>query len=145
MERPVAQGGATLHFVDDRFETLHAICEQAPDLLGCWKLYLADWGYCTAEERGAAAGLPGVRVLTRPQFLELLRWGVVMEVGGGLARAAGQGAGGMCGKKCEGWLAGRQRCRTPLQTVTAWRARRCPQVDDGCEPTREEVDAAARE
>ena len=33
MERPVAQGGATLHFVDDRYETLHAIAEQAPDLL----------------------------------------------------------------------------------------------------------------
>ncbi len=32
MERPVAEG-ATLHFVDDRYETLHAVAEQAPDLL----------------------------------------------------------------------------------------------------------------
>ena len=31
--RQVAAGGATLHFVDDRFETMHAIAEQAPDLL----------------------------------------------------------------------------------------------------------------
>lgn len=44
-----------------------------------WKLYLADWGYNTAEERAAAARLPGVRLLSRPQFVELLRWGVVME------------------------------------------------------------------
>ena len=127
MERPVAEG-ATLHFVDDRYETLHAVVEQSPDLLqrwvpnpaqirvlgwtawvhalrcgtgagvpcsrrhrrrqvglciSCcccrWKLYLADWGYNTAEERAAAARLPGVRLLSRPQFLELLRWGVVME------------------------------------------------------------------
>lgn len=50
-------------------------------LLPCsWKLYLADWGYNTAEERAAAARLPGVRLLSRPQFLELLRWGVVMGV-----------------------------------------------------------------
>lgn len=45
-----------------------------------WKLYLADWGYNTPEERAAAAQLPGVRLLSRPQFLELLRWGMVMEV-----------------------------------------------------------------
>ncbi|KAI7843756.1 hypothetical protein COHA_002654 [Chlorella ohadii] len=76
MERPVAEG-ATLHFVDDRYETLHAVAEQAPDLLQRWKLYLADWGYNTAEERAAAARLPGVRLLSRPQFVELLRWGVI--------------------------------------------------------------------
>lgn len=35
-QRPVAQGGATLHFVDDRYETMQAIAEQAPDLLGRW-------------------------------------------------------------------------------------------------------------
>ena len=147
-QRPVAQGGATLHFVDDRYETMQAIAEQAPDLLGRWvpagvppaaaaparpgwvatgvcsletscaaawkrlcgrlpacarssdhpctqkynsillsspssyKLWLADWGYNTAEERAAAAALPGVRLLSRPQFCELLKWGVVMEVGG---------------------------------------------------------------
>lgn len=132
MERPVAEG-ATLHFVDDRYETLHAVVEQAPELLqrcargswrllerhvaavqavqallgaiqplhplllllllllfaalplqpelrpSRWKLYLADWGYNTADERAAAAKLPGVRLLSRPQFVELLRWGVVME------------------------------------------------------------------
>lgn len=94
--RPVAQGGATLHFVDDRFETLEAIAEQAPDLMSSWQLYLADWGYNTPQERAAAAALPGVRLLTRPQFCELLRWGVVME------------------------------------------------VDDGCEPTREEAEEMVR-
>ncbi|KAL4448327.1 hypothetical protein ABPG75_005546 [Micractinium tetrahymenae] len=96
-QRPTAQGGATLHFVDDRYETMHAIAEQAPDLLSSWKLWLADWGYNTPEERAAAAALPGVRLLSRPQFCELLKWGVVME------------------------------------------------VDDGCEPTAEEVEAAARQ
>ena len=35
MERPVAEG-ATLHFIDDRYETMHAIAEQAPDLLQRW-------------------------------------------------------------------------------------------------------------
>lgn len=47
-----------------------------------YKLWLADWGYNTAEERAAAAALPGVRLLSRPQFCELLKWGVVMEVRG---------------------------------------------------------------
>lgn len=32
MGRPVAAGGATLHFVDDRFETLEAIVQTAPDV-----------------------------------------------------------------------------------------------------------------
>lgn len=45
-----------------------------------YNLYLASWGYCTDEERAAAARLPGVRVLALPQFCELLRWGVVMGV-----------------------------------------------------------------
>ena len=148
MARPVAAGGATLHFVDDRAETLEAIVQQAPDvaercgrggwsvrarqgsvghgpsrraaaavcmppgnrqcdvpprtacpsLLSCrYQLYLADWGYCSAADLAAAAALPGVRRLSLPGFLELLRWGVVMG------------------------------------------------VDDGCEPTPEEVEAAARE
>jgi hypothetical protein len=35
-QRPVAASGATLHFVDDRFETLHAIAEAAPDLMARW-------------------------------------------------------------------------------------------------------------
>jgi hypothetical protein len=132
MARPAAQGAATLHFVDDRFETMHYIAEQAPDLmgrwvravacLGCswvgccrqqqlsglvtvnttrcficphtvahpcrWQLYLADWGYNTEEERAAAAALPGVRLLSLPDFCELLRWGVLMGVSGQVAAGA---------------------------------------------------------
>lgn len=45
-----------------------------------WRLYLADWGYNTPEERAAAAELPGVRVISLPEFFELLRWGIVMQV-----------------------------------------------------------------
>ena len=41
---------------------------------------MADWGYNTEEERAAAAALPGVRLLSLPDFCELLRWGVVMGV-----------------------------------------------------------------
>lgn len=36
MGRPVAAGGAALHFVDDRFATLHAVAQQAPDLVERW-------------------------------------------------------------------------------------------------------------
>lgn len=35
---------------------------------------LCDRGYCTEEERAAAAATPGIKVLSRPQFLELLKW-----------------------------------------------------------------------
>jgi len=43
-------------------------------------LYLAGWGYNTHEERAAAAKLRGVRVITLPQFCELLCFGIIMEV-----------------------------------------------------------------
>ncbi|KAI3426337.1 hypothetical protein D9Q98_008710 [Chlorella vulgaris] len=95
MKRPVA-AGATLHFVDDRFETLHAIVTQAPDL-SRWKLYLADWGYNTPEERQAAAQLPGVRLLALPEFCELLRWGIVMRVDDGCEPTAEEVAAGLNG------------------------------------------------
>lgn len=43
MSRPVAADAATtLHFVDDRYETLEYMCGQ-PDLAARWTLYLADW------------------------------------------------------------------------------------------------------
>ena len=44
MARPAAQGGAALHFVDDRFETMHYIAEQAPDLMGRWVCAVACLG-----------------------------------------------------------------------------------------------------
>lgn len=83
--RPIAADpvATTLHFIDDRFETIEAIAAQ-PDLAARYSLYLAAWGYNTAEERAAAAKeLPGVRVITLPQFCELLRFGIVMGVDDG--------------------------------------------------------------
>ena len=85
MQRPMCQDPAcTLHFVDDRFETMEAVSAE-PDLAGRWRLWLADWGYNTPEERerAAAGQLPGVRVITLPQFCELLRWGVISGVDDG--------------------------------------------------------------
>jgi hypothetical protein len=83
MARPVAASSSTsLHFIDDRFETIEAISQQK-DLVERYSLYLAAWGYNTEEERAAAAALPGVRVITLPQFCELLRFGIIMEVDDG--------------------------------------------------------------
>ena len=94
MARPAAQAGATLHFVDDRFETLEAMSQQ-PGLVERWNMYHAGWGYCTDGERASAAELPGVRPLALPQFLELLRWGVVMGVDDGCEPTAEEAAAGV--------------------------------------------------
>ena len=90
-----------------------------------WKLYLADWGYNTPDEQAAAAKLPGVRLLSRPQFLELLRWGVVMEAS---------------------WHGGSVGYKTPLVVSACMTLMPpcCAQVDDGCEPTPEEVAAGVQ-
>lgn len=83
MARPVCEDpGTTLHFVDDRFETLQAVMEAGEDLRR-YKLYLADWGYCTEEEKEEARRREGVSVLSLKQFLELLKWGLVMGVDDG--------------------------------------------------------------
>ena len=83
MARPIAASSTTsLHFIDDRFETIEAISEQQ-DLVERYSLYLAEWGYNTEDERAAAAELPGVRVITLSQFCELLRFGIIMEVDDG--------------------------------------------------------------
>jgi hypothetical protein len=81
MTRPVASS-SSFHFIDDRFETIEAISKQT-DIVEKFSLYLAAWGYNTEEERAAAANLPGVRVITLPQFCELLRFGIIMEVDDG--------------------------------------------------------------
>ncbi|EFJ46071.1 hypothetical protein VOLCADRAFT_93606 [Volvox carteri f. nagariensis] len=60
-----------LHFVDDRLDTLLAV-RQVPELASRWNLYLADWGYNTAEERAAAAREPGIRLLGLSDFTALL-------------------------------------------------------------------------
>lgn len=92
-ERPVCRdSGAQLHFVDDRLDTLLAV--QAAGLQG-WKLYMADWGYNTAAERKQAKATPGIRLLSRPQFLELLKWGVVMGVDDGCEPTAEEVAAGV--------------------------------------------------
>jgi hypothetical protein len=48
-----------------------------------YRLYLADWGYCTEQEKLAARAMRGVTVLELPQFRELLKWGIVMGVDDG--------------------------------------------------------------
>lgn len=58
-------------------------------------MYLASWGYNTAEERVAAAELPGVRVLALPQFCELLRFGIVMGVDDGCQDTEGEARAGV--------------------------------------------------
>jgi len=40
----------------------------------------ASWGYNTAQERQDAAAMPGVRVIGLEGFLELLKFGIVMNV-----------------------------------------------------------------
>jgi hypothetical protein len=40
-------------------------------------------GYNTAAERQQAAATPGLKLLSQRQFLELLRWGMVMGVDDG--------------------------------------------------------------
>jgi phosphoglycolate phosphatase-like HAD superfamily hydrolase len=74
---------ATIHFVDDRYETLAAVAS-APDLgpavsAGRLRLHHAAWGYAAPAEAAAAAADPAVSCLDLPAFIELLRWGRKME------------------------------------------------------------------
>jgi len=96
--RPIcADTGARLHFVDDRLETLLAVRGSAG--MDKWNLYLADWGYNTKEERMAAAGTPRIKVLNRPAFLELLKWGILMGVDDGCEPTAEEVAAGVAMQK----------------------------------------------
>lgn len=92
--RPVCDG-ARLHFVDDRLETLKAAL--AAGLGGAWSLYLADWGYCTPEEKDEARGIEGVRRLGLEEFTELLKWGIVMGVHDGCEPTPEEVAEGVAG------------------------------------------------
>lgn len=40
-------------------------------------------GYNTAAERAAAKAAPGIHVLSRAAFIELLKWGILMGVDDG--------------------------------------------------------------
>ena len=75
-------------------------------------------GYNLPHERAAAAATPGVRLLTLGQGCELLKWGIIMEVGGP----------GIFGKSLGALL-----------EPNSWDSGAAWQVDDGCEPTKEEV------
>lgn len=91
----MCQGASTrLHFVDDRLDTLLAV-QQAQDVKSRWKLYLADWGYNTEAERAAAAATPGITVLSRQAFIELLKWGLAMGVDDGCEPTAEEVAAGV--------------------------------------------------
>lgn len=83
LNRPLASNpSTTLHFIDDRFETILAV-SQEPELSERYRLYLADWGYNTATEREMAQNVKGIQVVDLQSFCELLKWGIVMKVDDG--------------------------------------------------------------
>ncbi|KAJ9513582.1 hypothetical protein QJQ45_006111 [Haematococcus lacustris] len=64
--QPAAQPQLSVHFVDDRLDTLVAIARRSQ--LSHVRLYLADWGYNTQEERRAAAENPRISVISLQHF-----------------------------------------------------------------------------
>ncbi|EWM29999.1 uncharacterized protein Naga_100379g1 [Nannochloropsis gaditana] len=56
----------TLHFVEDRVETLEKVCGD-PRLQNV-QLYLADWGYTTDAARERAMLNPRIRILQLADF-----------------------------------------------------------------------------
>ena len=82
LSKPICQDPATsLHFVDDRFETLKYISTDN-SISSRMNLYLAGWGYCTKHEQEEAIEM-GIRVLSLDEFCELLRFGIIMQVNDG--------------------------------------------------------------
>ena len=53
---------ATLHFIEDRLEALESVIENPA--LQSLKLYLADWGYNTPQQRHQAAENPRIEMLS---------------------------------------------------------------------------------
>lgn len=103
MSRPLAQDpSTTLHFIDDRFETVEAVA-QCGDLRERWDLHFANWGYSTEEEREVVAGggVPGVKSLGLAQMCELLRWGIVMGVDDGCEPTAEEVEEGVAGRQAQ--------------------------------------------
>lgn len=81
-QRPVCQApGVRLHFVDDRYETLKAMVDDGG--LGRWNLYHAAWGYTTPKEVQEARATKGVQVIQLAEFVELMKWGILMGVDDG--------------------------------------------------------------
>ena len=85
---PVTPGPATtLHFVDDRYETLAAVATSpalGPAVAARrLRLWWADWGYATPSDAAAARADPAVSPLSLAGFIELVTWGLVMGVDDG--------------------------------------------------------------
>lgn len=69
------QCSTTIHFVEDRFETLVGVVRYNQDNnneLGHVRLYLADWGYNTPRQREEALKYPAIRLISEEDFQELL-------------------------------------------------------------------------
>lgn len=60
----------SIWFVEDRLQTLQAVCRQAD--LNDVKLFLADWGYNTQAERDSTAHEPDIHLLSLQQFSQAL-------------------------------------------------------------------------
>lgn len=68
MNNPALRG-ASFHFVEDRLATLVRVLGRED--LAEVRLYLAAWGYNTADERRQAEALPRIQVLSLEQFAAL--------------------------------------------------------------------------
>lgn len=65
---------ASLWFVEDRIKTLELVAQQSH--LDTVKLYLADWGYNTSDERQAAQNHDRIQLLSLTQFIDdFSTWG----------------------------------------------------------------------
>eukprot|EP00904_Undaria_pinnatifida_P012979 jgi/Undpi1/8811/HiC_scaffold_25.g11273.m1 len=60
-ELAAKHSGSTLHFFEDRVETLEVVCKDSR--LEDAELYLCDWGFNTAAQRGRGEANPRVRVI----------------------------------------------------------------------------------
>jgi hypothetical protein len=61
--------GAVIHFIEDRFETLLAVANT--NGLEDIKLYLADWGYNTEEQRALAKNHDRIILISQDDFYSL--------------------------------------------------------------------------
>ena len=59
--------GTRVHFFEDRLATLEPLTDMTST-----QLYLVDWGYNTPEQSASAAANPDIKLLSLPQFKDLL-------------------------------------------------------------------------